>query len=148
MLCVDHDISFLPRCFATMACCFGEELIRNAFHITTFYFNRAIAFYGDEFTTERFYLALWSRGEYLLLLQWRPGAWQWQRQASLLHPAPNITTLEGLIVPAAVVIIGNIFPDCAAASNTALYPARLACELVHPFFAHGKYAEQHPWKKH
>ena len=41
-------------------------------------------------------------------------------------PAPNIKTLQGRIVPAAVIIIGNIFPIVSAANKTALYPPKFA----------------------
>ena len=43
-------------------------------------------------------------------------------------PAPMMKTFTGLIVPAGVIIIGKIFPDCPAATITAAYPARLACD--------------------
>ena len=38
-------------------------------------------------------------------------------------PAPIIRTLAGVIVPAAVMSMGNIFGKALAAINTALYPA-------------------------
>ena len=34
-------------------------------------------------------------------------------------PAPMMKTFTGLIVPAGVIIIGKIFPDCPAATITA-----------------------------
>ena len=34
-------------------------------------------------------------------------------------PAPTMNTLAGVIVPAAVVIIGNILPSAVAATSTA-----------------------------
>src|SRR2546430_6792429 len=43
-------------------------------------------------------------------------------------PAPNIKTLAGVMVPAAVISIGKIFGNSVAASSTALYPAIVAME--------------------
>ena len=43
-------------------------------------------------------------------------------------PAPIISTRAGGMVPAAVVIIGNMFGSVGAAINTALYPAMEAID--------------------
>jgi hypothetical protein len=43
-------------------------------------------------------------------------------------PAPRITTLAGLSVPAAVISIGKSFPSRSAAMITDLYPAMFACD--------------------
>ena len=44
-------------------------------------------------------------------------------------PAPTTNTRAGAMVPAAVVMRGNIFGSAWAAIRTARYPAMLACEL-------------------
>ena len=43
-------------------------------------------------------------------------------------PTPITNTRAALTVPAAVIIIGKARPYSAAASSTALYPARLDCD--------------------
>ena len=43
-------------------------------------------------------------------------------------PTPSTSTVAGFTVPAAVVNIGKNRVDSDAATNTALYPATLACD--------------------